>query len=213
MQIAPSILNLERDNYDPKLNDFLNAGIKILHLDIMDGIFVPNNTLDKDMLNTANKYPFILDSHLMVKDPLSYLEEYKNNGTTYFTFHYEAVDDVKETIAKIKEAGLKVGISIKPNTKVDVLDKYLSNLDLILIMSVEPGFGGQKFMDSAIDKIKYLNDLRSEKGYKYLIEIDGGINLDIARTLSKVHPDILVMGTYLLKVDNVKEIVDEVNKL
>ena len=213
MIIAPSILNIKDDEYQTKLNEFSKSNIKMIHLDIMDGVFVPNKTDGEKMIQAANDFNFVIDVHLMVKDPSSYLMYYKNHHATFITFHYEAVDDVSFVIKQIKDLGLKAGISIKPNTSVDVLKPYLKDLDLVLIMSVEPGYGGQSFIESSISKLEFLDEERNKNHYSYVIEIDGGINLEIAKRIKPYNPDILVMGTYLLKQDNVLDIVNEVSSL
>lgn len=212
MIIAPSILNANLDNIDSLLEEFIDSGIKYLHLDIMDGKFVPNTTLGVELQKMINKYDFVFDTHLMVEHPEAMYRDFYKAGSNIITFHYEAVKDPAKLIRKIHSLGAKAGISIKPNTDVSVLKPYLHMLDQILIMSVEPGFGGQKFMDSALDKVEYLDNLRCEcLDYDYLIEVDGGINIDNAYKLYKVGCDIVVMGTAFLNTSDKKDLVNKVS--
>ena len=212
MIIAPSILSIKKEDLRNKLNEFLTNNIKYLHIDIMDGIFVTNNTEKAELLESINDYPFYYEAHLMVKDPLNYLESFKNAKANMITFHYEAVDNVLETINEIKKMELDVGISIKPKTDVKVIEPYLSLIDLVLIMSVEPGYGGQSYLDSADDKIKYLAEYKKNHHLNYLIEVDGGINPELAIKISKLGCDMVVMGSYLVKND-VKETVSRLEKI
>jgi ribulose-phosphate 3-epimerase len=145
----------------------------------------------------------VMDTHLMITDPLKYAEEFKKAGSDYITFHYEAVDDVELTIKEIKKIGVKVGISIKPNTSVEVLDKYLDILDLVLVMSVNPGFGGQKFIPRALDKIKCLDQWRKDENLNFLIEVDGGVTLDNAVEIAEAGADILVAGSAVFGVEDI----------
>lgn len=188
MELAVSILQIKNIN-DLEIID--NLDFDYLHLDIMDGIFVPNKTWDYNEIssfvkNTKTK----LDVHLMVNDIDTYIDEFKNLNPEYITFHYEATNNPIKYINKIKGLGIKVGMSIKPNTNVSEIKDLLPLLDLVLVMSVEPGFGGQKFMDSAISKVNELNALKGD----YVVEIDGGINDE---TIKLVNPDIAVVGSFI----------------
>ena len=192
MKIAVSILQIKDIN---ELNVIDNIGFDFLHLDIMDGKFVPNKTWDFNGI-----YEFVkntktpLDVHLMVEDIDSYIDDFKNLNPEFITFHYEATNDPMKYIKKIKDLGIKVGMSIKPNTSVEEIKDFLPLLDLVLVMSVEPGFGGQKFMDSAISKVNELNALKGD----YVVEIDGGINDE---TIKFVNPDIAVVGSFITNGD------------
>lgn len=203
MELAVSILQIKNIN-DLEIID--NLDFDYLHLDIMDGIFVPNKTWDYNEIssfvkNTKTK----LDVHLMVNDIDTYIDEFKNLNPEYITFHYEATNDPIKYINKIKGLGIKVGMSIKPNTNVSEIKDLLPLLDLVLVMSVEPGFGGQKFMDSAISKVNELNALKGD----YVVEIDGGINDE---TIKLVNPDIAVVGSFITN-GNYKESKEKLKRV
>lgn len=202
MLIAPSVLSLDYSKFETQVA-ILNEEVEWLHFDVMDGHFVPNISFGPDILKAFKKATNLyLDVHLMISDPLFYLESFYKSGASGITFHYEALNSDEEClklIGEIKKIGLKAGMSIKPNTDVRVLDKFLNDLDVILIMSVEPGFGGQKFMDSAYDKISYLQKFKSN--YHYLIEVDGGVNDANAQRLKEIGTDIIVAGSFVFKGD------------
>lgn len=194
--LAISILEI-KDNYEKiKLMDNLKPDF--LHLDIMDGIFVPN------IVNLENlpKVNSPKDVHLMVQDIEKYIEIYSKLNPEYITFHIEAANDVNKIISIIRTKNIKVGISIKPNTEVSKIVPYLGLIDLVLVMSVEPGKGGQSFLENSISKIKELYSLRKENNYNYIIEMDGGIN---ETTLSKcLECDLFVVGSYITSSDDFK---------
>ena len=193
--ISASFLSI-KDNIKDNIKILDNTSIDMLHVDIMDGVFVSNRTWDIDeviyLLDGTNK---IKDVHLMVSDVRMYVDDFKLLNPEYITFHYEAVDDILEMINYIKSLNIKVGLSIKPNTSVEVIKPYLKYLDLVLVMSVEPGMGGQKFINNSIDKIEYLYNERINNYYHYLIEVDGGINDQTSKMCSKA--DILVIGSFI----------------
>lgn len=198
MIVAPSILSANFNTLQKDIECLEKKGIKFLHLDIMDGKFVPNITFGPVVLKNL-KHNMIKDVHLMVFDPVVYAKYFMEIKPDYVTFHYEAVDNVLETIKQIKSLGVKVGISIKPNTSVTVLDDYLELVDLVLVMSVEPGFGGQKFIDSALQKLKYLSDKKKENNYQYLIQVDGGVNEETAKLCAESGCEVAVAGTYIFQ--------------
>ena len=202
MLIAPSVLSLDYSKFETQVA-ILNEEVEWLHFDVMDGHFVPNISFGPDILKAFKKATDLyLDVHLMISDPLFYLESFHKAGASGITFHYEALNSDEEClklIKEIKKIGLNAGMSIKPNTDVRVLDEFLDDLDVILIMSVEPGFGGQKFMDSAYDKIRYLQKLKSN--YHYLIEVDGGVNDTNAQRLKEIGTDVIVAGSFVFKGD------------
>ena len=198
MIVAPSILSANFNTLQKDIECLESEGIKFLHLDIMDGKFVPNFTFGPVVLKNL-KHNMIKDVHLMVFDPVLYAKYFMAINPDYITFHYEAVSNVLETINQIKALGVKAGISIKPNTDVTVLDDYLDLIDLVLVMSVEPGFGGQKFIESALPKLKYLSEKKKENNYNYYIEVDGGVNEETAKLCAENGCEIAVAGTYIFQ--------------
>ncbi len=203
MIISPSILASDFLNLETELKRFDGMSNVWLHLDIMDGHFVPNLTFGHPVVELiAKKTRIPLDAHFMVTNPEFYIDTFKNYEIYNFTFHYELFEgNHSELISLLKKAKLhykSVGLSIKPNTPVNVLSlDILSNLDLVLVMSVEPGFGGQKFMPNSLDKIAYLNVLRKEKKLNFQIQVDGGINQETAEQVREKGADNLVAGSYV----------------
>ena len=211
MKISLSILTLDFANVEKSFVPLAND-VDYIHMDIMDAEFVPNISFGYSVVGSLRKLtdkPF--DTHLMMMQPQNYIEQFVKAGSQYITFHVEADCDVVETIKLIKSFGIKAGISIKPKTSVEEIEKYLGLVDMVLVMSVEPGFGGQKFMSSAIDKTKKLKELKEKNGYNYLINIDGGIN-DKTISFVKDYVDIVVSGSYICKAkcpkDNLKLLQD-----
>lgn len=200
MKIAVSILNVKDDV--SKIEQVEKSSADYIHLDIMDGEFVSNKV---DMNYNYNKS---LDIHFMVYDVMTYIDKYKHLNPEYITFHYEAVNNHIEIIDYIKSLGIKVGLSISPDTSVDEIIPYLKFVDLVLVMSVVPGKGGQTFIPNSIDKINYLYDLREKNSYDYKIEVDGGINKDTLKFVNKV--DIAVIGSYITNSLNYEEIIKEI---
>lgn len=214
MIVSPSILSADFSHLLEEVLDVEKHGATFLHIDVMDGHFVPNITIGPTVLKSLQgKTKMVMDTHLMITDPLKYAQEFKKAGSDYITFHYEAVDDVELTIKEIKKLGVKVGISIKPNTSVEVLDKYLDILDLVLVMSVEPGFGGQKFMENSLAKIEYLANKKKEYNYSYLIEVDGGIDLNTAPLCKEKGCEVVVAGTAVFKANDRKQVIEGLLKL
>ena len=199
MKIAASILNIKEPIVE-EVTKLSNLDIDYLHLDVMDGIFVENTTLTyEEFYNIVRFSSKPNDVHLMVSDVKKYIDEFSKLNPEFITFHYEAVSEVGSVINYIHEKGIKVGISIKPSTDVSEIVEYLNYVDLVLVMSVEPGRGGQSFIEESTNKIEQLYNLRSRENYHYLIEVDGGINNETIKLCNKV--DIAVVGSYITKQD------------
>lgn len=181
-----------------------------IHVDFMDGKFVNNTNYEideiKEFLKDTKKK---LDVHVMANEPLDYLDTFKELNTEYFTFHYEAVRDIKSAINKVKEANLKVGIAINPDTSIDKIKPYLNSLDLVLVMGVVPGYGGQEFISSTLDKIKELSNLKGS----FKIAVDGGVNDSTAKSIKDSGADILVAGSYIVKSEDYNEIINKLKSL
>ncbi len=213
MEVSPSILTCDFSNLKNDLEE-IKSLVKYIHIDVMDGIFVPNLTFGSKFVQDFRKYcpDNIFDVHLMIQDPIKYIKNFADAGSDIITFHKESSSNVLATIEEIKKYNKKVGISIKPNTSVDEIKEYLQEVDLVLVMSVEPGFGGQKFMPSALSKIEVLYNLREKFGYKYLIEVDGGVNADTVKLCREKGVDIVVAGSYVMNASNRKERIDNLLK-
>lgn len=211
MIISPSLLSANFSQLGQEIADIEKTEAKWLHYDVMDGHFVPNISFGYSILKDVRKVTdLVLDVHLMISDPLFYLDEFIKAGADYITFHLEAYQDMaktKQTIQKIKEAHLKAGISIKPNTSVEDVLPLLETLDMVLVMSVEPGFGGQSFMESCLPKIKLLKEYISQNHLDCLVEVDGGINAQTAKLVKEAGVDVMVAGSYIFNKDDRKKAV------
>ena len=199
-KIAPSILAADFSALGADVRKVCSKGIDYLHIDIMDGVFVPNISFGPDVMKSIigdAAAPF--DVHLMITEPVRYIDRFVTDNTEFITVHYEACGDLEATVRTIKEHGVKAGVSVKPGTAAEVLDGCLKDIDLILVMSVEPGFGGQKFMESSLDKIRYYRDKREEAGLNYVIEVDGGLSSENAHLVRDAGADIIVAGSAVFK--------------
>ena len=203
IQISPSILSADFSKLGDDIKRLEESGADMIHVDVMDGHFVPNLTIGPPVIKSLRKYtklPF--DVHLMIDPVHKYIKDYSDAGADIITFHPEATENIPETINLIKSFNKKVGISLNPDTKVDAAEQHLNKIDLILIMSVYPGFGGQKFMGEVVQKIKDLDKTRREKNLNFKIEIDGGINFETSKIAIEAGVDILVSGTTIFKENN-----------
>ena len=207
--IAPSILAADFKILGQEIKKVEDAGATFLHFDVMDGHFVPNISFGIPVLKSISKcHNLVNDVHIMISEPKKYATKFIEAGANYLTFHYEACKDdneVQEVINLIHQNGAKAGLSIKPNTDVKVVDKSLKDLDMVLVMSVEPGFGGQCFMENSLDKIRYLREVIDQNNYHCLIEVDGGINFETAKLCKDAGVDVLVAGSYLFGHEDIKE--------
>lgn len=209
--LAPSLLSANFYNLEKDLDALRGENIKYLHLDVMDGMFVPNISLGVPVIESIKKNTkddYILDTHLMVERPERYITNFKNAGADILTIHQEATIDYCEVLSVIKDQGMKAGISVNPETDIRKIDDCLGIADLILVMSVHPGFGGQKFIEDSLDKVKYLQDMRNKNGYKYMIEIDGGITIENVKKVCEAGVDIVVAGSAVFKNDIRKNVRD-----
>jgi len=203
IQISPSILSADFSQLGNEIKRLEEGGADMIHVDVMDGHFVPNLTIGPPVIKALRKQCSIkFDVHLMISPVHKYIEAYADAGADIITIHPEATDNLEESISKIKSLNKKVGVSLNPESKLDLIINYLEKIDLVLIMSVNPGFGGQKFMPKVLDKVKQLKEIKSKKNMNFDIEIDGGINFDNCQSAIEAGANILVSGTTVFKSNN-----------
>ena len=203
IQISPSILSADFSQLGNEIKRLEEGGADMIHVDVMDGHFVPNLTIGPPVIKALRKQCSIkFDVHLMISPVHKYIEAYADAGADIITIHPEATDNLEESILKIKSLNKKVGVSLNPKTKIDLIIDYLEKIDLVLIMSVNPGFGGQKFMPEVLDKVKQLKKIQYEQKINFDIEIDGGINFDNCQAAIEAGANILVSGTTVFKSNN-----------
>ena len=200
IKIAPSILSADFSKLGQEIQDLDKSNCDYIHIDVMDGHFVPNLTIGPDVVKSLRKYTKkVFDVHLMIDPVQEFIPQFIEAGADIITIHPEATDNLENSIKKIKEKNKKVGVSLNPETKIDLIIDFLNQIDLVLIMSVNPGFGGQKFMPKVLDKIKELKKIREQKKLDFDIEIDGGINFDNCKSAIDAGANILVSGTTVFK--------------
>ena len=216
IQISPSILSADFSQLGEEIRRLEEAGADLIHVDVMDGHFVPNLTIGPPVIKALKKNCSIkFDVHLMISPVHKYIEAYSDAGADIITIHPEATEDLPASISKIKELKKMVGVSLNPETKVSVIKKYLNQIDLVLIMSVNPGFGGQKFMPEVLEKIKELKNIQKDQNIDFDIEIDGGINFENSKIAIEAGANILVSGTTIFKSNNgdIKKNIDLLKSL
>tara|TARA_B100002052_G_scaffold134382_1_gene123448 strand:- start:3091 stop:3750 length:660 start_codon:yes stop_codon:yes gene_type:complete len=203
IQISPSILSADFSQLGEDIKRLEKSGADMIHVDVMDGHFVPNLTIGPSVIKSLRKYTSLpFDVHLMIDPVHKYIKDYSDAGADIITFHPEATKNTQETINLINSLSKKVGISLNPDTEINIAEEYLDKIDLILIMSVYPGFGGQKFINRVVKKIVELDKIRSQRRLNFKIEIDGGINFETSKIAIDAGVDILVSGTTVFKENN-----------
>ena len=203
IQISPSILSADFSQLGNEIKRLEEGGADMIHVDVMDGHFVPNLTMGPPIIKALRRHTKLLfDVHLMISPVHKYIEDYADAGADIITIHPEATENLKNSIQHIKNLNKKVGVSLNPETKIDLITDLLNEIDLVLIMSVNPGFGGQKFIPEVLDKIRELKKIKDQRNLKFDIEIDGGINFDNNKMAIKAGANILVSGTTVFKNNN-----------
>lgn len=204
-KLAPSILSADFSELARQVSLTEKGGADLIHVDVMDGHFVPNISFGAAVMKSIRESKLNFDVHLMIENPDDYMEDFVTKKTEYITVHQEACRHLHRTVHHIKSLGIKAGVSLNPATPVESIKDMLPDLDMVLIMSVNPGFGGQKFIEFSIDKIKRLAEFRKEINGKFMIEVDGGVNLDNAMTLVNAGAGILVAGSAVFGADDITE--------
>lgn len=212
--VAPSLLSADFGDLRKDIEMINRSEADMLHLDIMDGVFVPNISFGFPVIEYVAKYcKKPLDVHLMIVQPEKFIKEFQELGATYLNVHYEACIHLNRVIHEIREHGMKVGVTLNPSTPVSSLVDVINDVDLVLIMTVNPGFGGQKFIEHSIDKVKQLKELIKKSGSKALIQVDGGVNLETGKRLVEAGVDILVSGNTIFSASNQEEAIRQLKNL
>ena len=216
IKISPSILSADFSQLGNEIKKLEDGGADLIHVDVMDGHFVPNLTIGPPVIKTLRKYtklPF--DVHLMISPVHKYIKDFSDAGADIITFHPEATENIEETISLIKSLKKIVGVSLNPNTEIDIIKSNLKDIDLVLVMSVYPGFGGQKFIPNVLKKIKTLKEIKDKNNYSFDIEVDGGINFSNSKDVLNAGANILVSGTTIFKENegNIKKNIETLKKV
>lgn len=214
MLVSPSLLSADFANLTPDLEMINESNCDLLHLDVMDGVFVPNISFGFPVMKAVSKIcKKPLDVHLMIVEPQNWIDQVAKIGAEYMVFHQEACVHIHRTVQAIKAAGMKAGISLCPATPVNTLEDIITDVDQVLLMSVNPGFGGQPFISSTVDKVKKLRELIDRSGSHALINVDGGVNDRTGKLLADAGADILVAGSYVFGAQNPKEAINSLKVL
>ncbi len=209
VMVSPSILASDFSSLDKAFNDMKNAGAEMAHIDVMDGVFVPNISIGIPVVKSLRpKSDLIFDVHLMITDPIKYVKDFADAGADIITFHVESQSDVGQTVREIKKLGKKAGIALRPKTPASVVFPYLNEVDMVLVMTVEPGFGGQKFMHDMMPKLKQIKEECDKRNLDILLQVDGGVDNNTAPIVKENGANVLVAGTYFFKAENKKEAAD-----
>ena len=203
IKISPSILSADFSQLGQEIKNLESSGADMIHVDVMDGHFVPNLTIGPPVIKALRKYTNIpFDVHLMINPVHKYIKDYAESGADIITIHPEATASLQESIDEIKKFKKKVGLSLNPDTKIEVIEKYLDQIDLVLVMSVFPGFGGQKFIKDVLKKIERISEIKDKNSFKFDIEVDGGINFSNFKEVLEAGANVLVSGTTIFKENN-----------
>ena len=203
IKISPSILSADFSQLGNEIKRLEKGGADLIHVDVMDGHFVPNLTIGPPIIKVLRQYSTLpFDVHLMISPVHKYIKDYAEAGADIITIHPEATENIESSVSLIKKLNKKIGLSLNPDTSIEIIEKFLSSIDLVLIMSVYPGFGGQKFIPNIVNKIKKLKRIKEKQNLKFDIEVDGGINFDNSKLVVEAGANILVSGTTIFKNNN-----------
>lgn len=212
--IAPSVLSCDFANIQRDVEMINNSNADWFHVDIMDGVFVPNMSFGFPVIKAIKKHATKpLDVHLMIVNPDQYIQQFADSGADILTVHYEACPHLHRTVQAIRAAGMKAGVALSPHTSVNLLENVINDIDMVLIMSVNPGFGGQKFIHNACNKVQQVKELSKKHNTETLIEVDGGVNLDTGKQLLEAGADILVAGSFVFNSNNPTETIVDLKSL